>query len=160
MEQWKDITWYEWLYKITYSWKIMSLTRDIIIRPWINDWYLFVTLTKNRQKKTFRVHRLVAQEFIPNPDWKPIVLHNDNNRANPHWDNLRWWTHYENIRQMIDDWRQFTKEIIQYSLSWEFIREWKSLRHASDSLWIWYTTLSFCLTWRYMRAWKFKWKYK
>lgn len=49
------------------------------------------------------VHRLVAEAFIPNPNNYPFVLHRDNNPSNNHWDNLRWGTQSENIRQAIDD---------------------------------------------------------
>ena len=44
----------------------------------------------------FRVHRLVAAAFIPNPENKPCIDHIDGDRANNHADNLRWVTVKEN----------------------------------------------------------------
>ena len=42
------------------------------------------------QGKTFKVHRLVAEAFIPNPFRLPNVLHKDGNRENNHYTNLEW----------------------------------------------------------------------
>ena len=45
-----------------------------------------------------RVHRLVAEAFIPNPNAKPFVNHIDNDRANNVATNLEWCTQLENLR--------------------------------------------------------------
>ena len=58
--------------------------------------YLYVSLWKNNKGKTCSVHRIVAKAFIPNPDNKPEVNHNDSCRTNPHKDNLTWCTSSEN----------------------------------------------------------------
>lgn len=59
--------------------------------------YKIVTLrTKNGERKHFRVHRLVALAFIPNPEGKPQVNHLDEDPTNNHIDNLEWATNQEN----------------------------------------------------------------
>lgn len=50
--------------------------------------------------KKYRIHRLVAEIFIPNPDNKPFVDHIDGDRYNNRADNLRWVTSTENNRHL------------------------------------------------------------
>ena len=52
---------------------------------------------------TKRVHRLVAEAFIPNPYNLPIVMHVDNNKKNNHVSNLKWGTISENTQQAFDN---------------------------------------------------------
>ncbi len=61
-----------------------------------HDGYYIVSLHNNWKRKTFRVHRLVALTFIPNPENKPQIDHIDNDRINNNENNLRWCTHSEN----------------------------------------------------------------
>jgi hypothetical protein len=50
----------------------------------------------NGKKGHIRVHRMVAELYIPNPDNKPIVNHIDGDKLNNHYTNLEWVTHKEN----------------------------------------------------------------
>lgn len=58
--------------------------------------YYVITLKKSGKYRTYRYHRLVASQFIPNPEDKPFVNHKDGNKLNFHPDNLEWVTEKEN----------------------------------------------------------------
>ena len=59
--------------------------------------------------KKYRVHRLVASIFIPNPDNKPFVDHIDGDRYNNRADNLRWVTSTENNRHLSETTQNYRK---------------------------------------------------
>lgn len=58
---------------------------------------------KNGIKGTERVHRIIANTFIPNPNNMKVVGHKDNNKANNSLDNLYWTTTQENSQKAVDD---------------------------------------------------------
>lgn len=67
-----------------------------ILTPTFNRGYLQIGLCSGGKQKTFRVHRLVAELFIPNPDNKNTVNHRDGHKLNNHISNLEWATSTEN----------------------------------------------------------------
>lgn len=100
----KDIPGYEGLYKIDECGNVLSLYKNEYKIPQISkDGYWTVQLWKNGKAKRFKVHRLVAITFIPNPNNYPIVMHKDNNKLNPHYTNLQWGTLSDNSQQAYAD---------------------------------------------------------
>ena len=99
-EIWKPIEGYEGLYEVSNTGRVRSLDkydsmnrflRGRILRLFTDGLgYLRAQLYSNSKRKSFLVHRLVAQAFIPNPDNLPQVNHRDENPSNDNVDNLEW----------------------------------------------------------------------
>lgn len=68
-----------------------------------HDGYFVTDLYENGQRSTQRVHRLIATEFVPNPDEKPEVNHKDGDKHNNAATNLEWVTKKENCRHAWDN---------------------------------------------------------
>ena len=67
-----------------------SLKGRVLKQRNTKDGYLQVQITINGKRATKKVHRLVAQTFIPNPGNLPQVNHKDCNRINNDVSNLEW----------------------------------------------------------------------
>ena len=96
-EIWKDIKDYEGLYQVSSFGRVKSFYTNRILKGSEDSWgYLQVKLYKNGIKSNKKMHRLVAQSFIPNPENKPEVNHIDENKTNNKLSNLEWSTAKEN----------------------------------------------------------------
>lgn len=71
------------------------------VKPYIDskNRYLIIRLNKNNKRTRFLVHRLVAINFLENPNNYPVVNHKDNTTRNNHYKNLEWCTTQYNIHQ-------------------------------------------------------------
>lgn len=76
--------------------------------------YQVVGLTINGKQVTKRVHRLVANAFIPNPENKPQVNHIDKNKSNNDVSNLEWVTASENMIHALKDKKRKKKNNKKY----------------------------------------------
>lgn len=104
-EIWLPVVGYEDLYHVSNFGRLKSFKRSKphILKPRIStDGYLRVALNKGNKQKDFKVYRLVAICFIPNPEEKPEVNHRDGNPLNNHVGNLEWCTRSENMRHAVD----------------------------------------------------------
>lgn len=110
IEIWKPIKEYEGLYEVSNLGRVKSLAKfrttpigkdrwyeeRILINGTYSNGYKFVHLRPITTQKTWSVHRLVADAFIPNPQNKPVVNHKNGDRSDNRVDNLEWLTSSEN----------------------------------------------------------------
>lgn len=73
------------------------------IFPNKNNGYMYCGITYDIGQKQRRVHILVAEAYLPNPNNYPVVMHKDNNKKNCCVENLQWGTIKENTQQAFDD---------------------------------------------------------
>ena len=161
-EIWHDIDGYEGLYQISNKGRVKSLKwgKERILRPGIDGYgYCFIILCNDNVRKTFKLHRLVAQAFIPNLYNKPQVNHLDENKKNNCVDNLEWATAKENINYGTRNERA-SRKILQYSKSGVFIKEWQSSREVERVLGINNSHIIQCCKGRYKSSGGFIWRYK
>lgn len=102
-EVWKDIEGYEGLYQISNCGRVKSLNYrrhgypQILVPKENNSGRLWIELARDREKRCFLIHRLVAQAFIPNPNGYAEINHKDENPHNNVADNLEWCNRQYNV---------------------------------------------------------------
>ena len=91
------------MYQISNFGNVKSLKNNILLKGDYVKGYRQVELSKKGFKRgRFKVHRLVAEAFIPNPDRKPFVNHKNSQRDDNSFSNLEWCTSLENTSHAIE----------------------------------------------------------
>lgn len=187
-EIWKDIKNYEDLYQVSnygrvkrlerfvdkthhYFTKIMKMSKD-------KDGYYFVSFYKNGKSKQQRVHNLVGQAFVDNPENKPIYNHLKpvtKEYCNNHYTNLVPSTYSENILYAYKIGRKiaypsmkgiFGKDnpnsikINQYDLTGNFIKTWDCINDIERELGYLHGNIISCCKKRYKQAYGYVWRYE
>lgn len=107
-----------------------------------NKGYLYVILRKDNRNYTRKIHRLVAEGFIPNPNGFECVNHKDECRDHNSVDNLEWCTNaynltYGNIRSKIKEAfieSGWSRGVEQYALNGNLIGRFPSVRSAANHI--------------------------
>ena len=100
-EIYRDVIGYEGLYSVDIFGNVYNANGKEMKQLQNQFGYMNVSLTKNGKQTQHKVHRLVAQAFIPNPLNKQQVNHIDGNKKhNVVW-NLEWCTCKENINHAL-----------------------------------------------------------
>lgn len=101
MEIWRDIKGYNGKYQVSNFGRVKSFNHCCFGRLLAltkQNGYLFAYLQADGKRKMHKVHRLVAETFIPNPGNKPEVNHINGIKTDNRVENLEWATHLENMR--------------------------------------------------------------
>lgn len=104
-EIWREVDYYPERYHISTFGRLKSFYngKEKILKPCLHTGgYIYFDLFKNGKCKKCKVHRLVAEAFIPNPKNLPEVDHIFNNKFDNYYENLRWATHAENNQYAYD----------------------------------------------------------
>jgi hypothetical protein len=147
-ENWKDIEGYEGLYQVSDTGEVKSLARHftnslgvtkfypgrILAQRLDRAGYKLIDLRNGTVKKTYKVHRLVASAFIPNPLFLPEVNHKKEfEKSNNCIDNLEWMTSKQNMNYgTLGDRiaKIFSKTVYQYDLEYNLIKQWQSSKEC------------------------------
>ncbi len=87
-------------YQVSNMGKVKSLKREQIkiLKPRkTSNGYFAVSLSNGITSKNYRIHRLVAESFVPNKHNKPFINHKDLNKTNNKVANLEWVSQKENV---------------------------------------------------------------
>lgn len=147
-EEWRPINGYEGWYEVSNCGRVRSLDRTIAYKDGHvheykgrllksgtdRDGYLLVSLHKNGKVKAGKVHRLVAQAFIPNPDKLPQVNHKNENKQDNRVSNLEWCSAKYNINYGSGKWRKAESRhvpVCQRMLNGKLVATYRSVTEAS-----------------------------
>lgn len=96
--KWKKIEGYE-NYSVSDTGLVKNTRTGRLLKPHISkDGYYTVGLFKHCKGKTYKIHRLIALAFIPNPDNLYAVDHINANKLDNRIENLRWLSLADNNR--------------------------------------------------------------
>lgn len=119
MEIWKEVKGYGGVYEVSNLGNVRSVDRTVI-RETTGVSVLYkgkqlainynsrnncceVSLSLNQRRKCYKIHRLVAEAFLPNTDGLPHVNHKDGDRHNNNVTNLEWCTASYNLKHSYDE---------------------------------------------------------
>jgi len=102
--------------------------------------YCYCNITYPTGQRQRRVHILVAEAYVPNPNNQSIVLHLDNDKTNNNYLNLKWGTVQENTQGAYRDGLAVNAKswddnqsiaVCQFDLNFNLIKKYGSVGEAT-----------------------------
>lgn len=167
MEIWKDVRGYEGTYQVSDKGNVRSLPISTKTKRFSGK-----ELTQmidcvgykvvNLSRKTYKVHRLVAEAFLDNPNGYPQVNHKDENKTNNDANNLEWCTAEYNNNYGTRNKRislNGGRPIVQFDLKGNEVKRWRSSASAARFYGVARTTITGCCAGRQHTSCGFIWRY-
>lgn len=162
MSDFHDIYGYAGLYKISPDGQVLNVQTGNLLKGNINSHgYMVFSLTKGGQKKDCKLHRLLAQTFIPNPNNYECINHKDGNKLNNSLVNLEWCTKgYNNFHaRTVLNASADEKPVCQTTMNGEFVALWASIGKAAKTMRVSPPCIADCCEGRAKSAAGFVWEY-
>lgn len=159
---WKKIPGYA--YEVSDLGNVRNSVSLKILKPYTTQGkYASVQLWKNKKQRTFRIHRLVAELYIPNPSQKRYVNHINGNKWDNSIKNLEWTTqseqnlHAYKIGKSVRNGGQ--RKIGQYDKEGNLINIYSSTKQAAQKTKVNRSGINYCCLGRYKTSGGYIWKY-
>jgi hypothetical protein len=168
MEVWRDIEGYEGLYQVSNLGRIKSLNYNkkgverIMKVCKDKKGYIVCGLSKNKNLKTFKVHRLVASAFLSNPNNLPQINHKDEDKTNNRVENIEYCNNDYNRNYGTRNKRASAscrKPILQFTKEDVFIRKWDGAIEVEKELGFDNSSITKCCKGKQKSAYGFVWMY-
>ena len=166
VEIYKDIEGYEQLYQISNQGTVKSFgngnsnnSKERILKPAKDkDGYLYVCLSKQGKRKYYRVHRLVCQAFISNPNNLSFVNHRneiktDNRASNLEWCDCSYNINYGTRNQIVAE--KLSKQVLCVETGKIYTSAMEVQRHLGFDN----SNISKCCNGRCKQAYGYTWKF-
>lgn len=131
MEEWRNIKDYE-NYEVSNLGRVRNKNGKILKQQLRHGYYDVGLYNKyhQNQPKLLKVHRLVAQAFIPNLNNYPCINHKDENKLNNNIDNLEWCTYSYNCNYgHRNDTRK--RQVLKLDSNYNIIKKYYNISEAA-----------------------------
>lgn len=153
----------ETIYSVSTEGQVRNDKRGTLLNQQVEYEYKVVSLSIGKgQMKRKRVHRLVAEAFIPNPHNKPYVNHKDGVRYNNIVENLEWVTPSENTKHAVDYGligQQKKRAVRQYNLEGKWLLSFESATGAAEQTGACQSKITECCKGNRRTAGGYQWRY-
>lgn len=145
-------------YEVSNLGRVRNIKTGKILSPGVDRGYMIICLCKGGEKKMCKIHRLVAEAFLPNHNNYPEVNHKDENKLNNNVDNLEWCDRKYNINYGTRT-EKCSKPVAQYDLNGNLVATWKSTMEIERVLGYFNSNISACCLGKYKTMYGYIWRY-